>query len=183
MIEIQGSSNVDAVLEELAGEEERLSAAFGLAVRDAGRSMLDRLRKGAKSAFARGRTGHLSASFQMRERGGVTEIVSDSPYLNILDRGGLVAAKRSTLAIPFRSAGVVPGQTPKSLGVAGFRVATADGHKFLARAGTMHRSPMRPLFLLRRTVKLRGRNFLAPLLEKAIGEATTTVDAAIGGAP
>ena len=124
------------------------------------------LRRVISDEFPSGRTGQLRRSFKARmllkKKGKVSAgVFSSLVYAGIQDRGGVIKAKRKFLAIPLKRLPV--GKWPRHFSDL-FFIRSKKGNAILAR---QKGDGIEPVFVLKRRVTLRGRDYIDKAKKKA----------------
>jgi phage gpG-like protein len=132
---------------------------------------LHHIKTNASARLNKASTGALERSFRTVERGDVIEIVSDSAYARIHDKGGVITAKRSkNLAIPLEKG--LRGISPRQLGRPMFAITSRSGNKLLVERSA---GGVNPLYLLKPQVRIQPTNYISDALRTGKAEAMGTI--------
>lgn len=120
--------------------------------------------------FPRGRTGQLARSYRARflsKSGQVISVgvLSSLEYASIHDRGGTIAPRTvQYLAVPLRRLPV--GKWPRDFAKGELRlIKSRAGNLILAKVSKSGK--IAPYFVLKKTVSIRGRNYLRAAADRA----------------
>lgn len=162
----------------------RMQTAVEGGVFEAAQHVEGEIRSEVTRTFPRGRTGNLRGSFlaQWVRRGDTREVTagafSDLVYARIQDGGGLITPKTGRhLAIPLKKLPV--GKWPRHFPRGElFMITSRAGNKLLMRR--VSRNKIEPMFLLKRSVMLRGNTPQRHYLDRAKRNAEPGVETILG---